>query len=362
MPYPPNYGGVIDVYYKIWWLHRAGIKIHLHCFRYGREAAPQLEKLCESVHYYERKTGVLSNLSLSPYTARSRRSRKLRENLLSNEHPILFEVLHTCSLMKDSAFSRRKKIYRHSNIEHEYYRALARSGRGWLKKFYHYVEAWRLSGFERVLKAADLILAVNETDTKYFRKKYSEVRCVYLPSFHSHEAVQIPAGRGEYVLFHGNLSVPENYNAAVWLLKHVLNGQIPAVIAGLKPPAFLKEEIAKYSNVRLIEDPADDVMLRLISGAQVHLLYTGQSTGLKLKLLNVLFCGRYILCNPEMLEGTGLIPDESLHVATTGEEFRAVMEMMMVSEPTESMAEARKQQASRFSNHSNVQKLIAEVF
>ena len=34
IPYPPNYGGVIDVYYKIRTLHKLGIKIHLHCFEY----------------------------------------------------------------------------------------------------------------------------------------------------------------------------------------------------------------------------------------------------------------------------------------------------------------------------------------
>ncbi len=38
IPYPPNYGGVIDVYFKIRTLHELGIKIHLHCFEYpGRD-------------------------------------------------------------------------------------------------------------------------------------------------------------------------------------------------------------------------------------------------------------------------------------------------------------------------------------
>jgi hypothetical protein len=32
VPYPPNYGGVMDVFFKIRALHEQGIKIHLHCF------------------------------------------------------------------------------------------------------------------------------------------------------------------------------------------------------------------------------------------------------------------------------------------------------------------------------------------
>ena len=57
VPFPANYGGVIDVYYKLLWLHKAGVKIHLHCFTYGRKPSKELEALCEKVYYYERKTG-----------------------------------------------------------------------------------------------------------------------------------------------------------------------------------------------------------------------------------------------------------------------------------------------------------------
>ena len=52
VPYPPSYGGVIDVFYKIKAFYEAGIKIHLHCFEYGRGKAAELEGLCESVSYY----------------------------------------------------------------------------------------------------------------------------------------------------------------------------------------------------------------------------------------------------------------------------------------------------------------------
>ena len=37
IPWPPNYGGIIDVFYKIRALHGAGVQIHLHCFEYQRQ-------------------------------------------------------------------------------------------------------------------------------------------------------------------------------------------------------------------------------------------------------------------------------------------------------------------------------------
>ena len=48
VPYPANYGGVIDVFYKIKSLHEAGVQIHLHCFDYGRGNQPELEKYCNN--------------------------------------------------------------------------------------------------------------------------------------------------------------------------------------------------------------------------------------------------------------------------------------------------------------------------
>lgn len=57
MPYPVDYGGVFDLFYKIKELHSLGVKIHLHCFDYGRGEQPELNKYCEEVFYYSRNEG-----------------------------------------------------------------------------------------------------------------------------------------------------------------------------------------------------------------------------------------------------------------------------------------------------------------
>ena len=54
-PFPPNYGGVIDVYYKLKALHKIGVKIHLHCFvKKIVNSEPDLKNYCESITYYKR--------------------------------------------------------------------------------------------------------------------------------------------------------------------------------------------------------------------------------------------------------------------------------------------------------------------
>ena len=90
IPYPANYGGVIDVYYKLEALRACGVKLILHCFEYERPHAPELESICDKVFYYKRRTGVIANLTWLPYNVYSRKDHRLIENLLQNDYPILF--------------------------------------------------------------------------------------------------------------------------------------------------------------------------------------------------------------------------------------------------------------------------------
>lgn len=360
VPFPPDYGGIIDVYYKLVWLKKNGVKIFLHCFEYGREPAEALEHLCEKVYYYPRKTGVSSNLSYLPYNVRSRQSEELEKNLLSNDFPILFEVLHTCYLLIDQRFQHRLKLFRHSNIEHVYYDHLARSEKSLLKKAYLKIEARKLERFEKVVANADHILAVNEEDAAYFTKNYKAPKTWFVPSFHANDDVVVSPGKGEYILYHGNLSVSENYEAADWLIDHVFSKiKHPVVIAGLRPPHFLREMAQAHKHISLVADPDEKTMNKLVSEAQVHALYTSQATGLKLKLLNVMFKGRFIVCNENMLRGTRFAENKTAGVFTgeSGEQFISIINQLMHKSATEILFSERKQAVSFYSNEVNAKKI-----
>lgn len=359
IPFPANYGGVIDVFYKIKQLHANSVKVYLHCFEYGRAHSKELEALCEKVYYYKRKTGVMNIFSLLPYNVKSRQSEELAQNLLSNNYPILFEVLHTCYLMSDERFKDRFKIYRHSNIEHDYYYHLAQSEKKTFKRVYLKEEARKLKNFESVINHANLILAVNEDDLQYFKKNYPTVKSEFLPSFHPNDELSTQTGKGDYLLYNGNLSVSENYSAANWLIDHVfskINSKV--IIAGLNPPAFLKDKIKKHRHIELIANPAETKMNELISNAHIHVLYTEQATGLKLKLLNVLFKGRFVVCNDKMMEGTGAKSDNTLHICNTAKEMIDKINTLSNLEFSPTLISERKIQTERFSNTKNAARLI----
>lgn len=362
IPFPANYGGVIDVYYKIKQLHAKCIKVHLHCFEYGRSHAKELEAICEKVYYYKRKTGVMNIFSLLPYNVKSRQSEELAQNLLSNNFPILFEVLHTCYLMSDERFKDRFKIYRHSNIEHDYYYHLSQSEKKTFKRIYLQQEAKKLKQFESVIQHADLILAVNQNDLNYFKTNYPKVKAEFLPSFHPNNELHSKTGKGSYLLYNGNLSISENYAAVTRLVKNVFSRvHFPVKIAGLNPPAFLRELIQPFKHIELIANPDESAMNQLISNAQVHVLYTEQATGLKLKLLNVLFNGRFVICNDKMIEGTGLKSVAGLFVGSDTDQMLRDINLQFNNEFTSAILNERKSSLAIFSNEKNAERLISLI-
>ncbi len=358
IPYPATYGGVIDVFYKIRALSAAGIKVHLHCFEYHRKPAAELEKHCHTVHYYRRDTGIRAIFSKKPYIVAGRRSAALLNNLQQDNYSILFEGLHSCYYLDDKRLENRFKIYRESNIEHHYYFHLFKAEKKIWKKMFFYAESKRLKFFQSVLKHASLMLTVSEEDTEYLRRHFPDQAITCLPSFHREENVGNLTGKGRYLLYQGNLSVPENLLAAEFLIRDVMDDTLPElIIAGMNPPESLQQIALKKTNVRIIPNPTDEEMFNLIRNAQVNIMVTFQSTGLKLKLLHALFNGRFCLVNPAMLAGTNL--EILCEVANNPVSFRNKIMELFPLEFTEEMMLARQEiLAGSYSNQKNCKTLL----
>jgi hypothetical protein len=307
VPYPANYGGVIDVFYKLRYLYDAGVNIILHCFEYGRGEQVTLNRFCQKVYYYKRSKSLHHHFSKKPFIVKTRISEELINNLLKDEGAILFEGLHTCGILNDTRLKNRFKIYRESNIEHEYYEQLSSSEKSILKKVYLKIESKKLARFEHILSYSDFMLTVSKSDTEYLKYKFPNHNIEYLPSFHPYKNSESIAGKGNYVLYHGNLQISENHVAAMYLVKYVfINKNLSYKIAGLNPLDELKNAVSEKKNIELIENPDDARLKVLIQQAHINCLITFHESGLKLKLLHALFAGRFCLVNNNMLFGTDL--------------------------------------------------------
>lgn len=360
IPLPADYGGVIDVFYKLKSFAEQGVKIHLHCYEYGRKQSKELEKHCETVHYYKRRTTRQRLLSIKPYIVVTRNSDELITNLLKDHHPILFEGLHCCYYLDDRRLSDRVKIVRTHNIEHEYYLNLARVERDVFKKYYFYNESYKLQRFEKTLQHANGIAAISKNDAKYFSEKYRNVS--HISAFHPNETVNIKSGNGDFVLYHGSLEVGENNEAALFLVNQVFNElKIPLVIAGNRPSKELREAVARYEHITLKSDIPTDEICRLVADAQINILPTFQATGIKLKLLAALHTGRHCLVNSFMVENTGL--EKLCAIADTSQEMQEKVEKLFRQNFQEGEIENRKKVLlGSFSNHANICKLMDVIY
>jgi hypothetical protein len=362
VPYPPDYGGVFDLYYKILTLHEEGIKIHLHCFTSGRDEQPILENFCEQVYYYPRRIGHKGFSHQIPYIVCSRSSPELLDRLLQDEYPILLEGVHCTYLTQDSRFANRKILLRLHNVESVYYQQLAKSSSSWFKKLYYLRESAVLRKYERRIAASWPVLAVSQSDADLATVTYQSKNISVIPVFLPFQEVESPQGTGCYCLYHGNLSVDENEKAVIWLLENVFNDlAVPFLVAGKNPGPRLRRVVAKFKNCCLVSDPSDQELKDIILKAQLHVIPSFNCTGVKLKLLNALFNGRHCVVNADAVEGTGL--QEVCHLAKGAHEFKIVIENLYERPFTFLDLQWRREKLlNQYNNHQTASLLIAQIW
>ncbi|MBL0066624.1 MAG: glycosyltransferase family 4 protein [Bacteroidetes bacterium] len=358
VPYPADYGGVIDVFYKLKALQAAGVKVHLHCFEYGRPPQQEIHRYCEEVYYYSRQNAKSMLFNTLPYIVLSRQSEELKRRLLKDNFPILFEGLHSTFYLPDADLATRHKVVRTHNVEHDYYESLAAVEKNIFKRYYFFNEAGKLKKYQNILKNAQGIAAISPNDSRYFSSLFSGVS--FIPAFHPYDQVDIRPGKDEFAFYHGNLGVGENNEAALFLVRKVFN-DLPfhLIIAGTKPSEELRKAVKEYKNVTLFSDRSPEEIRELIATAQCNILPTFQATGIKLKLLAALFGGRYCIVNSPMVVNTGL---ESLCIiADTADEMKKQVELVMKKKDF-SDRKKREEVLANFSNAMNAEKLKMLLF
>ncbi len=355
VPYPVDYGGVFDLFYKLPALKNLGVEIHLHCFDYGRGEQPELNKYCASVTYYKRSKDIFSPL---PFIVSSRKNEELFERLLQDDYPILMEGIHCTALLTDRRFAMRDCYVRLHNVEFQYYRGLQQTATSLFKKLYYQRESKCLYRHEKYLAFNAIFWSVTEKDAETYRKEFGCPDIHYLPLFLPEWKVSSAEGRGHYCLYQGDLSVDANEKAALWLINQVFAEiDIPLIIAGKNPSAKLVQLIQHKKNISIVANPSEDDMQAMIAKAQINILPSFTNTGIKLKLINALYNGRFIVCNKATVEGTGF---ESLcHIAEEASAFKDLINTLYQQGFASPEIERRKQLLNfHFDNEKNAQRLL----
>ena len=361
VPWPADYGGAIDMMNRIKTFHKLGILIHLHYFSYNERGNPnELNQFCETINVYRREN-IQSGFSFTtPYIISSRINEDLIHRLQQDEYPILLEGIHCTGILPRLNRQSRKIVVRMHNEESVYYKELARAEHGLLKKLFFYNESRLLKKYSHHLPDDCLYACISENDVQLLKHHYKLRNVEFLPAFPTWQNVRGPEGQGNLCLYHGNLSVPENEEAASWLLCKVFTkARIPLVIAGKKPSRRLQKLAGLCQHTCLVANPSETEMTDLVRKAHINVLpcFNKKTTGIRLKLLHALFEGRHCMVNDTMVAGSGL--EDACHIGTNANAFASIILQLYHQPFTKEEIILRKQLlATTYSNEKNAHQLI----
>lgn len=301
-PYPPDYGGVIDVFYKIKALHAIGYEIYLHCFtKEIPESYEELKAISSQVYFYPIKERFFYFFSKLPFSVISRSDRKLAENLAKVKAPILFEGLKTTCLVNDFRLKNHRKILRLQNIEEDYFDGISRSEQSFLRKVLFKMEAYKYQKYKEVFSLVDEIITLSKFENTMTEKFH--LNTAYIPVFHGNETVLPLDGFGEYAIYHGDLNTSDNKKCVAFLVevfRKLPNNKL--VIASGSNEEFVKRLIGTAKNIEFVQLKNFEHLKELLQKSHISISWSFQKSGTKLKAVNSLFNTRFCIINENIID------------------------------------------------------------
>lgn len=301
-PYPADYGGVIDVFYKIKALHEIGYRISLHIFTSARlSPLPELTAITEEIFVYRKRRNPFHFFSKLPFSVRSRSDRALMSRLLENPAPVLFEGLQTTLLATHRSLEGYEKYLRLHNLESAYYNGLATSSTNLLQQSLYGVEAMKYRWYEKKLSVFKNVFALSLSERDYVNTFHDNGS--YVPVFHGNGDYRPLAGFGSYAVYHGDLRISDNLRAAKFLIDIFRDlPECRLVIASGNGQKEMEAAIGHAAHISFRQISDADEMRGVLEAAHISVMMSFQQSGTKLKLVNSLFQSRHCLINENMAD------------------------------------------------------------
>jgi hypothetical protein len=317
-PFPPNYGGVIDVFYKIKALHSLGFTIYLHCFHDERNSvSDDLKTITQEVFLYKKNRNPFFFLSGIPFAVASRFQKKMIKNIESIDAPIFFDGLQTTMLIQKTNLKNKKYLRLH-NLESNFFAGMTNSETNWLKKALYYFEGKKYQEYQKKIVQFDHVFPLSRFENELVKSITKAT--TYIPVFHGNENLKPLSEFGNYAFYHGDLRLPDNKKVAQFLIeifKKIPNYKF--LIASSAGKDFIENKIKFSSNIEFVTIENEAHLDRLLENAHINVMLSFQQSGTKLKVVNSLFKSRHCLINRNMIDDERIL--QLCEIATTKEEF-----------------------------------------
>jgi len=241
------------------------------------------------------------------------------------------------------------------NIEHHYYNGLSKSESNIFKKIFYFFEGIKLKKYQAILEKSNFILTISPLEQNYFFAKFP-LKAKYISVFHQNNIINSTKGIGKFALYHGDLRISDNIKACVFLIKIFSNINYPLVIASNFNNATILNEVKKYSNIIFKKNCNKNDLDNLLKDAHINVLPTFQNTGIKLKLINALFNGRFCLVNDAMVNKTGL--EDLCSIANSEDQFINQINLLSKQEFKNELVLKRKEILVNFNTEISALKII----
>ncbi|WP_413532413.1 glycosyltransferase [Empedobacter brevis] len=300
IPFPPNYGGIIDVFYKLKSFHELGVEVYLHLFGFKEDENEALKKYAKEVYFYpiyQRSHYVFQKY---PISVRSRESKLLYERIKAVKAPIFFESLKTTFILNKCNLNDYSKYLRLHNIEQNYFSGLAESETNLVKKSLFYLEAKKYIQYENIINMFDNVFTLSKFEQNYIQKKYNKGK--FVPVFHGNESIKLLSEKGKFALYHGDLRASDNCKAVDFLIEVFKEIDYPFVIASGSKEDWVKTKIKNYPNIQFVKLKDFDHLKNLFENAHLNIAWSFQESGTKLKVINALFNSRFSIINENVID------------------------------------------------------------
>ena len=300
VPFPPNYGGIIDVFYKLKAFHQLGVKIYLHVYGFDNTGIDGLKEFADEIYFYPIKRNPFYFLSQKPFSVKSRNGKELLKNIQKIKAPIFFESLKTTGILSIESLKDYPKYLRLHNIEQNYYEGLAKSENDQLKQLMYNLETKKFIKYEKIISQFDEVFTLSNAEQDYTIKKYN--KGVFVPVFHGNKRLPELESFGKYVMYHGDLRTADNCKVVEYLIDVFRESEYPLVIASSIKEEWVKSKINAYQNIKFVQLKDYNHLLQLFEDAHINIAWSFQESGTKLKVINALFNSRYSIINKNVID------------------------------------------------------------
>jgi len=358
-PYPPNYGGIIDVYFKIKALHQLGYQVYLHC--YVKEVPHELDTLqgiTQEVFFYPIRMNPFYFFSAVPFSVRCRDDQRFAENIQKMDAPVLFEGLKTVYALHTGALKTSKAFLRLQNIEEHYFEGISKQEKSLVKKLLFKIESLKYAYFKAVFSKFLTVFTLSKYENDLV--KSWNIDTLFVPVFHGNERVVPLDGFGSYALYHGDLNTSDNRKAVLFLIE--VFKQLPhhkLVIAAGRKESFVTRQLGNQTNISFVRLEDFDHLKRLFKEAHICLSWSFQKAGTKLKLINSIFNSRHCLINENVIDDK-IIEDLCIKVQNQSELLKTIPELF--SKPFNDYERRRKVLEEYMSDLKNAEVIAQKMF